>query len=125
MGRRWHVSADRHAAAPRRRTAQLPTDGVVAGSRDSRGDPVTLGRAHPLLRHVDRVRGPHGALSPYGPCPARRDGRVRRRLVPSYEVRWLTSRSRKSIPRVSVPYLAIRKSASAVGPTIISAAVPR
>src|SRR5215469_5975689 len=26
MGRRRHVSADRHAAAPRRRAAQLPTD---------------------------------------------------------------------------------------------------
>ena len=36
MGRRRHVSADRHAAAPRRRAAQLHTDGVVAGSRDSR-----------------------------------------------------------------------------------------
>ena len=30
MGRRRHVSADRHAAAPRRRAAQLPADGVVA-----------------------------------------------------------------------------------------------
>src|SRR5215471_9160895 len=36
MGRRRHVSADRQAAAPRRRAAQLYTDGVVAGSRDSR-----------------------------------------------------------------------------------------
>src|SRR5258708_29307521 len=34
MGRCRHVSADRHAAAPRRRAAQLPIDGVVAGSRD-------------------------------------------------------------------------------------------
>src|ERR1700745_3413034 len=76
-----HVSADRHAAAPRRRAAQLPTDGVVAGPRDSRGDPVTLGRARALLRHVDRVRGPHGELRPNRPPPARRDGHVRRRLV--------------------------------------------
>jgi hypothetical protein len=68
-------------AAPRRRAAQLPADGVVAGSRDGRGGPVTLGRAHPLLRHVDRVRGPHGELRPYGPRPARRDGHVRRRLA--------------------------------------------
>src|ERR1700719_4228751 len=37
MGRRRDVSADRHAAAARRRAAQLPADGVVAGSRDSRG----------------------------------------------------------------------------------------
>src|SRR3954451_9235570 len=49
--------------------------------RDGRGGPVTLGRAHPLLRHVDRVRGPRGGLRPYGPRPARRDGHVRRRLV--------------------------------------------
>jgi hypothetical protein len=34
-----------------------------------------------LLRHVDRVRGPHGELRPHGPRPARRDGHVRRRLV--------------------------------------------
>jgi hypothetical protein len=81
MGRRRHVSADRHATAPRRRAAQLPADGVVAGSRDGRGGPVTLGRTHPLLRHVDRVRGPHGELRPYGPRPARRDGHVRRWLV--------------------------------------------
>src|SRR4051794_31579971 len=34
MGRRRHISADRHAAAPRRSAAQLHADGVVAGSRD-------------------------------------------------------------------------------------------
>ena len=34
-----------------------------------------------LLRHVDRVRGPHGDFRPYGPCPPRRDSHVRRRLV--------------------------------------------
>ncbi|MDH6231740.1 nitroreductase [Mesorhizobium soli] len=81
MGRRRHVSADNHAAAPRRRAAQLPADGVVAGSRDCRGGPVALGPAHPLLRHVDRVRGPHGELRPYGPRPAPGDGHVRRRLA--------------------------------------------
>ena len=78
MGRCRHVSADRHAAAPRRRAAQLPADGVVAGSRDGRGGLVTPGRAHPLLRHVDPVRGPHGDLRPYRPRPARRDGEIRR-----------------------------------------------
>src|SRR3954452_17822275 len=31
--------------------AQLPADGVVASSRDRRGGPVALRRAHPLLRH--------------------------------------------------------------------------
>src|SRR5262249_60123079 len=36
---------------------------------------------HPLLRHVDRVRGPCRELCPYGPRPARRDGHVRGRLV--------------------------------------------
>src|SRR5215831_3294390 len=56
MGRRRHVSADRHAAAPRRRAAQLPADGMVAGSRDSRGGPVTSRRPYPLLRYVNRVR---------------------------------------------------------------------
>jgi nitroreductase len=61
MGRRRRVSADRHAAAPRRRAAQLPADGVVGVSQDRRGGPVTPGRTHPLLRHVDRVRGRHGA----------------------------------------------------------------
>jgi nitroreductase len=59
----------------------LPADGVVASSRDGRGGPVTSGRADPLLRHVDRARGPQGELHPYGPRPARRDGHVRRRLV--------------------------------------------
>ena len=43
MGRPRDVSADRHASTPRRRAAQLPADGVVAGSRDGRGDPVTPG----------------------------------------------------------------------------------
>ena len=81
MGRRRHVSADRHAAAPRRRAAQLPADGVVGVSQDRRGGPVTPGRAHPLLRHVDRVRGRHGGLRPYGPGAARRDGHVRRGLT--------------------------------------------
>jgi nitroreductase len=70
MGRRWHVFADHHAAAPRRRTAQLPADGVVAGSRDSRGGPVTSRRPYPLLRYVNRVRRSHGDLRPYGPRPA-------------------------------------------------------
>src|SRR5262249_30535090 len=51
-------------------------DGVVAGSQDRRGDRVTPGGTHPLLRHVDRVRGLHGALHPYGPRAARRDGHV-------------------------------------------------
>src|SRR5262245_52748914 len=36
MGRSRDVSPDRHAAAPSRGLAQLPTDGMVAGSRDSR-----------------------------------------------------------------------------------------
>src|ERR1700722_9387426 len=40
MGRRRHVSADRHAAAPRRRAAQLPADDVDTGSGDGRGGPV-------------------------------------------------------------------------------------
>ena len=69
MGRRRHVSTDRHAAAPRRRAAQLPADGMVAGSRDSRGGSVTSGWAHPLLRHVDPVRGPRGELHPSGRAP--------------------------------------------------------
>jgi len=56
-------------------------EAAVAGSRDGRGGPVTLGRAHPLLRHLDRVRGPHGELRQYRPRPARRDGHVRRRLA--------------------------------------------
>src|SRR5690606_22710127 len=77
---RRHVSADRHAAAPRRRAAQLPADGPIAGARDGRGGPVTLGRAHSLLRHVDRVRGPDGDLRPYGSGAARRDGHVCRGL---------------------------------------------
>ena len=64
-----------------RRAAQLPADGVVAGSRDGHGGPFTTGRAHPLLRHVDRARGPQGGRPSYGPRPARRDGDVRRRLV--------------------------------------------
>ena len=78
MGRRRHVSADRHAAAPRRRATQLPADGVVGVPQDRCGDSVTPGRAHPLLWHVDRVRGRHGGLRPYGPGAARRDGHVRR-----------------------------------------------
>ena len=45
------------------------------------GGPVTPGRADPLLRHVDRARGPQGKLPPHGPRPARGDGHVRRRLV--------------------------------------------
>ena len=36
MGRPRHVSADRHAVAARRGAAQLPADGVVAGSQDRR-----------------------------------------------------------------------------------------
>jgi hypothetical protein len=68
MGRRRHVFADHHAA-PRRRAAQLPADGVVAGSRDSRGGPVTSRRPYPLLRYVNRVRRSHGDLRPYGPRP--------------------------------------------------------
>lgn len=78
MGRRRHVSADRHAVAARRRAAQLPADVVVGVSQDRRGDPVAAGRAHPLLWHVDRVRGRHSGLRPYGPGAARRDGHVRR-----------------------------------------------
>ncbi len=74
MGGSRDVSTDRHAAAPRRRAAQLPADGVVAGSQDRRGDRVTPGRAHAVLRHVDRVRGRHGGLHPYRPGAARRDG---------------------------------------------------
>src|SRR5262249_2900256 len=69
--------ADRHAAAARRGLAQLPADGVVAGSQDRCGDRVTPGGASPFLRHVDRVRGRNGALYPYGPGAARRDGHVR------------------------------------------------
>ena len=64
MGRCGDVFTDRHAAAARRGAAQLPADGVVAGSQDRRGDRVTPGGAHPLLWHVDRVRGLHGALHP-------------------------------------------------------------
>src|SRR5262245_6318404 len=77
MGRCGDVSTDRHAAAARRGAAQLPADGVVAGSQDRRGDRFPPGGTHPLLWHVDRVRGRHGALRPYGPGAARRDGHVR------------------------------------------------
>src|SRR5262249_29809296 len=77
MGGSRDVSADRHAAAARRGLAQLPADGLVAGSQDRRGDRVTPGGAHPLLRHVDRARGHHSAFYPYGPGAARRDGHVR------------------------------------------------
>ena len=31
---------------------------------------VTPGRADPLLRHVDRLRGPHRELHPHGPGAA-------------------------------------------------------
>ena len=57
------------------RAEGLPSCPQMAWSqvRDGRGGPVTLGRAHPLLRHVDRVRGPHGELCPYGPRRAQRD----------------------------------------------------
>ena len=41
---------------------------------------VTPGRAHPLLRHVDRLRGRRGGLRPHGPGAASRDGHVRRRF---------------------------------------------
>ena len=51
------------------------------GSQDRRGRLVTPGRAHALLRHVDRLRGRHGGLHPYGPGADRRDGHVRRRSV--------------------------------------------
>src|SRR5215510_12656199 len=78
MGRRWHVSADRNAAAPRRRAPQLPADGVVGVPQDRCADRVTPGRAHPLLWHVDRVRGRYSELRPYGPGAARRDDHVRR-----------------------------------------------
>jgi len=81
LGRRRHVSTDRHAAAARRRATLLPADGVVAGSRDSRGGSATPGRAHPFLRHVDRLRRFHGELHTYGPRSTRRDGHVSRRLV--------------------------------------------
>src|ERR1700754_3596219 len=55
---------DRDLGRPRW-AAQLPADGLVAGSRDGRGGPVTPGRADALLRHVDRARGPQGELHPY------------------------------------------------------------
>ena len=42
---------------------------------------VTPGRADPLLRHVDRLRGPRSELRAYGPGAASRDGHVRRRLA--------------------------------------------
>src|SRR5262245_19405984 len=77
MGRRRYVSADRHAAAARRRAAQLRPDGVVGVPQDRRGHPVTPRRAHSLLWHVDRVRGRHSALHAYGPGTARRDRQVR------------------------------------------------
>lgn len=53
------------------------------GRRFARRSPRSShpGRAHPLLRHVDRLRGPHGQLRPDRPRPARRDGYVPRRLV--------------------------------------------
>ena len=54
MGRRWRVSADRHAAAPRRRAAQLPPDGVVGVSQDRRGGPVTPGE---LILYCDMSIG--------------------------------------------------------------------
>ena len=59
-----------YAAATRRRTAQLPADGMVAGSPDSRGGSVTPGSPHPLLRHVNWVRRSYGDLPAYGPRPA-------------------------------------------------------
>ena len=52
-------------------------EAVVAGSRDGRGGPVTLGR----LILFCGMNEPHGELRPYRPRPARRDGHVRRRLA--------------------------------------------
>ena len=78
MGGRRHVPADSDAATPRRRTAQCPADGVVGVSQDGREGAVAPEGAHPLLRHVDRVRGRDGRSTPYGPGAARRDGHVRR-----------------------------------------------
>src|SRR5215467_14445195 len=77
MGRRRHVPTDGHAAASRRRAAQLPADGVVGISQDGREGAVAPEGTHPLLRHVDRVRGRDGRSPPYGPGAARRDGHVR------------------------------------------------
>jgi hypothetical protein len=44
------------------------------------GGPFTPRRADPLLRHVDRPRGPQGERPSHGPRPARGDVDVRRRL---------------------------------------------
>src|SRR5215467_14604755 len=77
MGRRRHVPTDGHAAASRRRAAQLPADGVVGISQDGREGAVAPEGTHPLLRHVDRVRGRDGRSPPYEPGAARRDGHVR------------------------------------------------
>ena len=44
------------------RDIEQPFDGLLAlPQEDRRGGLVTRGRAHALLRHVDRVRGRHGA----------------------------------------------------------------
>src|SRR5262249_36022326 len=86
----------------------LPADGVVAGSQDRRGDRVTPGGARPLLRHVDRVRGRHGALHPYGPGAARRDGHVRPGLALELTARPVRTPERltNAEERASVPDLA-------------------
>src|SRR5262249_56092363 len=76
MGRPWHVSADCNAAAARRRATQLPADGVVGVPHDRCGGRVTPGRTHPLLWHVDRVRGRYSELRPYAPGSARRDAHL-------------------------------------------------
>jgi nitroreductase len=71
--RRRHVSADRHAAVSGRRAVQLPAE----VPHDCRGGPVTAGRGHSLLRHVEGVRRRQGGLHPHGPVDARRDSHVR------------------------------------------------
>ena len=58
MGRRGHVSAVGDAAPSRGGSTQLPADGVVAGPQDRRRHRVAAGRAHALLRDVDRLPGP-------------------------------------------------------------------
>lgn len=70
--------ADRHAAAPCRRVAQLPADGLVGVLPDCRRGRIALTRIDSVLRHVHRVRGPGHVSRPHRPGPARRDGDFRR-----------------------------------------------
>ena len=81
MGRRRHVSADRHAAAARRRAAQLPADGVVGVSADRRGGPVTADGLILFCGMSIGYEDPTVSYARTGRGPARRDGHVRRRLV--------------------------------------------